>query len=243
MSRKLLDQITIPKACPVLWESMEGTDQVRSCADCSRKVYNLSAMSESEAEQFLQEHGTSECIQFFRRSDGKIMTDRCPAILRRVRNRAIDAASLVAGVLISFFATSKASASEEFKTVLNRDQVRSGTTANSRVLTANSFQSSQLIGGMGIFGGNAKRIFDDGKESCGTEGWHNRGFLEQQGKDAYNEYKKARDLRSKNKLVRSYHHYQRAAALAKKLSCGMFVLPTIESEQREVKTEMDKQKQ
>ncbi len=237
---QLLDQITIPVACPVLWESMKGTDQVRSCADCSRKVYNLSAMSEIEAENFLQTHGTSECVQFFRRIDGKIMTDRCPAILRKVRNRTINAASLVMGILVSLFAVSKANAEVETKWApLTRDQLRS----RQQVLTANAFLAGSVIGGIGTFTGPAKKKSDDGKESCGKSGWHNRGFREQQSKDAYNEYKKARDQRAKNKLVRSYSHYERAFALAKKLECAPFVLPTIKAEQSEVKAELDKQKQ
>ncbi len=78
---KLLNEITIPTQCPVTWESMQGDELVRSCSDCSKKVYNLSLMSEKEAEQFLRKHGTSECMTFFRRTDGKIMTENCPSHL------------------------------------------------------------------------------------------------------------------------------------------------------------------
>ncbi|MBY0547602.1 MAG: hypothetical protein K2W95_09935 [Candidatus Obscuribacterales bacterium] len=58
---------------------MTGDDKVRHCHKCKFNVYNLSAMTEVEAESLLQLNADkSLCVRFFRRLDGKIMTAACP---------------------------------------------------------------------------------------------------------------------------------------------------------------------
>lgn len=85
------------------WEEMSGDDRVRLCGGCSRQVYNLSDMTASEAEQFLSATGESHCLRFFRRSDGKIMTDNCPRGLRAIRDRVRVSVKIAAAVLTSIF--------------------------------------------------------------------------------------------------------------------------------------------
>lgn len=75
-----------------------GDDRARSCSGCSRTVYNISGMSRREAEQFLLEDRTAECVKFYRREDGTIMTDDCPRALRVVRDRCRLAAKIVFGM-------------------------------------------------------------------------------------------------------------------------------------------------
>jgi hypothetical protein len=64
---------------------MEGTDRVRFCQSCAKNVYNLSAMSQSEAEQLITDKEGELCIRYFRRADGTIITDNCPVGLKFVR--------------------------------------------------------------------------------------------------------------------------------------------------------------
>jgi len=77
----------IAAPCSIPWESMEGDERQRNCSGCSRIVYNISDMTRTEAEDFLRANGTSQCMRFFRRQDGTIMTDDCPRALRKIRDR------------------------------------------------------------------------------------------------------------------------------------------------------------
>jgi hypothetical protein len=101
---KLLDEIMISAPCPVSWDTMEGDNRVRYCGTCSRNVYNLSDMSSTEAERFLQENGTAQCLRLYRRADGKVMTDNCPRGLRAIRRTCTLALTTIAGLLSSLFA-------------------------------------------------------------------------------------------------------------------------------------------
>jgi hypothetical protein len=62
----------------VMWKTMIGNEKTRLCGVCSKNVYNLSAMSQSEAESFLQNATELPCLKFYRRHDGTIMFDHCP---------------------------------------------------------------------------------------------------------------------------------------------------------------------
>jgi hypothetical protein len=96
---RLLDQVHVAAPCPANWEEMKGDDQVRHCSQCRRNVYNLSEMTESEAENLLRTHEGRLCIQYYRRADGKVMTKDCPKGLRALRlkvaKRLVLAASFV----------------------------------------------------------------------------------------------------------------------------------------------------
>jgi hypothetical protein len=99
-----LDRLFIAAPCSVSWNSMKGNDQVRDCSMCSRRVYNLSAMTKRQAEDFLKENGASQCMRFYRRTDGTIMTDNCPVALRALRNsfrRTVGFLSSILAVMLS----------------------------------------------------------------------------------------------------------------------------------------------
>lgn len=84
----LLPRVSVASPCTVDWNSMTGDDQTRHCDQCNFKVHNLSAMSRTEAEAFLQRAGEGRtCIRFFRRADGTIMTRDCPVGVAERRNR------------------------------------------------------------------------------------------------------------------------------------------------------------
>lgn len=103
-TQDLLADIYIASPCNAVWDAMQGTDRVRNCGDCHRKVFNLSDMSRAEAQQFLKDNGTSQCLIFYRRTDGTIMTDDCPIGLRKIRDaarRIRQIAAIVLGALIS----------------------------------------------------------------------------------------------------------------------------------------------
>jgi hypothetical protein len=96
----LLDRVTIATPCPARWEDMTGTDQARFCGQCSKTVYNVSAMTREEAETLL---GQAElpCVRIYQRADGTILTSDCPVGLVRKRRRTLlasIAATVVAGL-------------------------------------------------------------------------------------------------------------------------------------------------
>jgi hypothetical protein len=85
---ELIDNLYIAAPCTVSWDSMQGDDRKRLCSGCARDVFNISDMTRREADRFLEENGTSQCMIFYRRDDGTIMTDNCPVGLRKLRDRA-----------------------------------------------------------------------------------------------------------------------------------------------------------
>jgi hypothetical protein len=66
---------------------MPGDDWVRRCEKCDQNVYNLSALTRSEARRLLEERGGSVCTAFYRRTDGTLLTQQCPSSVRRLWTR------------------------------------------------------------------------------------------------------------------------------------------------------------
>jgi hypothetical protein len=100
-----LDHVRVAAPCPADWDGMIGTDRVRFCGQCSLNVYNLSAMSKSEAESFISgREGGRVCVRFYRRSDGSILTRNCPVGLRAIRRRLSRVAQALSTAALSFLA-------------------------------------------------------------------------------------------------------------------------------------------
>ena len=62
---------------------MDGDDRVRFCRECNRNVYNLSAMTETEARRIVEEREGHPCVRFFQRRDGTVLTSDCPVGRKR----------------------------------------------------------------------------------------------------------------------------------------------------------------
>ncbi len=85
----LLDEIKISAPCLESWEAMEGDERVRHCNGCKQNVYNLSGMTQSEAEDLLQAHEGGLCVRLYQRDDGSVITKNCPTGVRALRERAV----------------------------------------------------------------------------------------------------------------------------------------------------------
>lgn len=98
-----LNNIKIASPCSADWNEMVGDERSRFCGDCELNVYNLSGMSQSEAENLLLDSEGRLCVRFYKRADGTILTKDCPvgwqAIRQRVSKTATAFASLVFTVL------------------------------------------------------------------------------------------------------------------------------------------------
>ncbi len=86
--KNLLNAAFIETPCPTTWDKMTGDDTVRFCGLCSLNVYNIAAMTDTEAEAVLAIGRASGkmCALLYRRPDGTIMTDNCPRSLRKIRD-------------------------------------------------------------------------------------------------------------------------------------------------------------
>jgi hypothetical protein len=71
---QLLDEIRIVAPCPIRWEAMTGSNQVRHCSECDQQVFDLSALTAAEAVALIQAKRGQLCIQLSRRPDGTVRT-------------------------------------------------------------------------------------------------------------------------------------------------------------------------
>jgi len=98
-----LNNIKVASPCSADWNEMMGNERRRFCAECKLNVYNLSGMSQREAENLLLNSEGRLCVRFYKRADGTILTKDCPvgwqAIRQRVSKTATAFASLVFAAL------------------------------------------------------------------------------------------------------------------------------------------------
>src|SRR5262249_44914183 len=73
------------------------------CSQCSLNVYDISAMTRSEAESFIANAEGRICARVYRRADGTILTQDCPVGLRAVRKKVSRAAAAAFSALVSLF--------------------------------------------------------------------------------------------------------------------------------------------
>ena len=96
----ILDQVRVASPCNARWEDMTGDDRARFCAHCSKHVFNLSAMTQAEAEQLVHEKEGKFCGRFHQRRDGRMLTTDCPSELRRCRERLRFFGGVVIGAML-----------------------------------------------------------------------------------------------------------------------------------------------
>ena len=97
-----LNDLRIASPCSANWDEMAGDDRQRFCGECRLNVYNLSGMTEDEAESLIINSEGRVCVRMFRRADGTVITKNCPVgwarVKRRVRAMSTAVVSLIAGL-------------------------------------------------------------------------------------------------------------------------------------------------
>jgi hypothetical protein len=83
----ILENLRIATPCSADWDEMSGNDKVRFCGQCEKNVYNLSAMTRSEAEALVAKKDGRLCVRLYQRHDGTVITSDCPVGVRRERLR------------------------------------------------------------------------------------------------------------------------------------------------------------
>src|SRR5690242_6929723 len=83
----LLQNVRVASPCSASWQDMTPIqgERVRFCDGCRKRVYNLSAMGQAEAEGLLRAHEGHLCVRYYRRRDGTILTTDCPVGLAAAR--------------------------------------------------------------------------------------------------------------------------------------------------------------
>lgn len=91
-----LSRMGVAAPCTSSWDKMTGDETVRFCHECKLNVYNISSMTERDAEELIRQKEGKLCVRFYRRKDGTVLTDNCPVGLRRIRNFGRKVAAVVA---------------------------------------------------------------------------------------------------------------------------------------------------
>lgn len=98
-----LNDIKIASPCAANWDVMIGDNRQRHCAECKLNVYNLSEMTQTEAENFLINSEGRVCLRIYRRSDGTILTKDCPVGWQKLKKKVSRAATAVFALIMGFF--------------------------------------------------------------------------------------------------------------------------------------------
>lgn len=103
MKSNLLNNIKIASPCSADWDEMLGDNCKRFCSHCKLNVYNLSEMTQRNAENFLFEAEGQVCVRLYRRTDGTIITQDCPVGWQAIKHRVSRGASAAFGLVFGFF--------------------------------------------------------------------------------------------------------------------------------------------
>ena len=101
-----LSRVRVSSPCTADWDAMIGDERVRFCGQCELNVYNLSALTRTQAENLIAGTERKLCVRFYRRRDGSIITQDCPVGLRALKLRLSRIRKAVAVMLFGFFAGS-----------------------------------------------------------------------------------------------------------------------------------------
>lgn len=95
-----LQQLRIASPCTASWDQMAGDGRSRFCGQCKLNVYNITAMTQGEAERLIAEKEGRVCVRMYQRADGTILTRDCPVGLAAMRRRAVWMLGKVAAALV-----------------------------------------------------------------------------------------------------------------------------------------------
>ncbi len=103
MKTNHLNNIKIASPCSADWNAMFGDNRKRFCGDCKLNVYNLSDMTQIEAESFLLNSEGRVCVKFFKRADGTVLTKDCPVGWAKVKQKVSRTATAAFGLIAGLF--------------------------------------------------------------------------------------------------------------------------------------------
>lgn len=136
---RLLDEVMVAAPCNADWNEMSGDDRVRFCQLCQLNVFNIAALTESEAETLLRSKSENPearlCLRLYRREDGTIITSNCPVgvekfkkrmeDMRRSRNLLVRSAAAAALLAVNLFTPAQADEQQNKSQAQNKSQCKS----------------------------------------------------------------------------------------------------------------------
>jgi hypothetical protein len=96
-------KVQVATPCRARWDAMEGDERIRFCGDCRKNVYNLSALTRTEAEALVSDVESNPCVTFFQRADGTVLTEDCPVGVAAARRRVARAVAAVGMLVVGLF--------------------------------------------------------------------------------------------------------------------------------------------
>ena len=101
----LLQNVRVASPCDASWEGMEAVDgeRVKFCLHCAKNVYNLSEMTQWEAEGLLRKHEGKLCARYYQRRDGTVLTRDCRIGAQVVRVALIRRSAVAASLFAMMF--------------------------------------------------------------------------------------------------------------------------------------------
>jgi hypothetical protein len=102
-----VDEIRVASPCNARWNDMTGDERARFCGQCSKHVFNLSALTRVQIESLVREKEGKFCGRFHRRADGTMLTADCPSRLRRVRERVVKISGALFALVLSVVGCSR----------------------------------------------------------------------------------------------------------------------------------------
>lgn len=112
-----INSLRVASPCRFGWESMTDDERVRHCDSCKLNVYNISAMTATEAEDLILTHEGRLCIRLYRRADGTVLTKDCPVGLRAYRKRVAKFAGAALTAVLGLFSVSFGQQKEDGKVI------------------------------------------------------------------------------------------------------------------------------
>ena len=111
----LLQNVRVASPCEASWEGMEAVDgeRVKFCLHCAKNVYNLSEMTQWEAEGLLRKHEGKLCARYYQRRDGTVLTRDCRIGAQAVRVALIRRSAVAASLFAMMFGAMAAVVSTE----------------------------------------------------------------------------------------------------------------------------------
>lgn len=86
--QKQANDIVISSPCSVRWESMSGDEKIRFCGECKKNVHNITNMPPEQVADVLSRRLDERlCVFMYRKDNGTVVLDNCPAFLRQKRDK------------------------------------------------------------------------------------------------------------------------------------------------------------
>lgn len=93
-----IDCKKLAQECPWRWDDGDKAERFRYCQKCQTPIYNLDELDISEAEALVFTRENKDKPTFYKRPDGKFMTQGCPVGIKRKKRLVV--LSIVAATLV-----------------------------------------------------------------------------------------------------------------------------------------------